>query len=123
MDNILQIKKGWLHHVDDMPFLESDAYPGFRRKVFSTENIMITLVDAKKGAKGKLHTHEAEQIMYLLEGKVKFKIKDQEKILSPGSILGVGSNESHSIDVLEDSKYVEIFHPIRLDLFLGYILK
>jgi len=123
MESVLQITKGAFHHVDEIPFLESDAYPGFRRKVFSTGNIMMTLVDARKGAKGEPHTHEAEQVMYLLEGKVKFRIKDQEKILSPGSILGVGSNQSHSIDVLEDSKYVEVFHPIRLDLFPGYILK
>ncbi len=121
MEETIRIKKGPFSHLDDMPFLESDAFPGFRKKVFATKNMSFTFVKANKGAKGKPHIHEAEQIMYLLEGKVKFQVGEEERVLSAGSVLGVGSNESHSINVLEDSEYIEVFHPVRLDLFLGYM--
>jgi quercetin dioxygenase-like cupin family protein len=89
----------------------------------SSERMMVTNINAKKGAFVPLHHHEAEQIILVLKGKIKaITGKDSSKILEPGGIWVVPSNYPHSVEYIEDTAGIEVVNPPRLDNFVGYTI-
>lgn len=92
-------------------------------KIMSSEKIMLTQIDAKKGASVPKHYHEAEQIIIVEIGHmVVTSGGDEMHNLYAGDIWVCPSNCSHSVDYVEDTKALEIVSPIRLDNFTGYTI-
>jgi quercetin dioxygenase-like cupin family protein len=72
----------------------------------------------KKGAIVPKHSHENEQITYILEGALRFQIGEDgsdELIVSAGEVLTIPSNVPHMAEALEDTLDVDIFNPPRQD--------
>jgi len=64
------------------------------------------------------HSHENEQITYILEGALKFWIgedQSQEVIVKAGDVLHIPSHVPHKAEALEDTLDVDIFDPPRQD--------
>jgi len=88
------------------------------RRIITGEKVMLTHVYLKKGAVVPMHAHANEQITYILEGKIKFWIENEDAdpiILGPGEVLTLPSNLPHSAEALEDTLDVDIFAPPRED--------
>ena len=86
----------------------------FRTTMEYTENAMLCHFNMKKGAKVPLHNHPAEQIGYLISGKIKFVQKDDKFFIAePGCGYAFASMEYHGAEVLEDSEVIESFSPAR----------
>ncbi len=62
------------------------------------------------------HSHPNVQIGYLIEGKLEFVIDGKTYIAEPGDSWCIPKNIPHSAKILEDSKVIEVFSPIREDL-------
>ena len=93
-------------------------------RIVSGERIMLTKVNAKKGARVPNHHHEAEQIFLLFKGKMRVTTANESpRELLSGDIWVVPSNCPHSVDYIEDTDALEIVSPIRLDNFIGYTVK
>lgn len=91
--------------------------------IMSTSNIMLTKINAKKGANVPRHHHVAEQIFIVYKGKMRVTTADGEpKIIGDGDIWVCPSNCPHSVDYLEDTDALEIVSPIRMDNFTGYTI-
>ncbi len=91
----------------------------------SSERMMVTHINAKKGAFVPLHHHEAEQIILVLRGEIRAivgKGKESSKALGPGGIWVVPANCPHSVEYIEDTEGVEVVSPPRLDNFIGYTI-
>jgi quercetin dioxygenase-like cupin family protein len=86
----------------------------FRTTMDYTDNAMLCHFNMKKGAKVPLHNHPAEQIGYIISGRVKF-IQDGGKsfIAGPGCGYSFKTMEYHGAEVLEDSELIECFAPAR----------
>lgn len=68
------------------------------------------------------HSHENEQITYILEGALKFWLGangEQEVIVRSGEVLVIPSNLPHRALALEDTLDVDIFNPPRQDWLAG----
>jgi len=80
---------------------------------------MLARVLLKKGAIVPMHHHHNEQISYILEGALKFLIKnedgDKEIIVSAGEVLCIPPNVPHEAHALEDTVDLDIFNPPRQD--------
>ena len=120
---------GSFHHWDDFPEREISYLKGRPEsskllvRIMSSERMMVTHLNAKKGAFVPLHHHEAEQIILVLKGKIEAtmgKEKDTSKVIGPGSIWVVPSNCPHSVKYIEDTDAMEVVSPPRLDNFVGY---
>jgi quercetin dioxygenase-like cupin family protein len=64
------------------------------------------------------HSHENEQLTYILEGALKFKIGDddaEEITVSAGEVLLIPSNIPHQAEALEETLDVDVFSPPRQD--------
>jgi quercetin dioxygenase-like cupin family protein len=64
------------------------------------------------------HSHENEQLTYILEGALKFKLGDdgaEEIVVSAGEVLLIPSNVPHMAEALEETLDVDVFSPPRQD--------
>jgi quercetin dioxygenase-like cupin family protein len=88
------------------------------RRLITCERMMIAHVYLKKGCIVPKHSHENEQITYILEGALRFWIGEDgsdELIVSAGEVLTIPSNVPHKAEALEDTLDVDIFNPPRQD--------
>ncbi len=109
-----------LFRWDDIP-LES-VTEHIDRKVITGERLMIAHVLLQKGAVVPRHSHENEQITYILKGALHFWIgedESEEVVLNAGEVLHIPSNVPHKAEALEDTLDVDVFSPPRQDWLNG----
>src|ERR1700690_2191753 len=79
---------------------------GLSRRLITSERMMIAHVYLKKGAEVPRHSHENEQITYILEGALQFWLGEnetQELTVRAGEVLVIPSNLPHRALALEDT--------------------
>lgn len=69
-------------------------------------DVRMVLVGLSKGL--AIHEHRAEGpiTVSVAEGKLRFKVGDEERILERGALLTLGSGITHQLEALEDSAFV-----------------
>jgi quercetin dioxygenase-like cupin family protein len=95
---------------------------GLTRKLITSERMMIAHVHFNKGDDVPRHSHENEQITYILEGALLFKLGangEREVIVRAGEVLVIPSYLPHSALALEDTLDVDVFNPPRQDWLAG----
>jgi len=88
------------------------------RRLITGERMMLAHVYLKKGCVVPKHSHENEQITYILEGALRFKLGDDQKevvTVSAGEVLHIPSNLPHEAEAIEDTLDVDVFSPPRAD--------
>jgi quercetin dioxygenase-like cupin family protein len=89
---------------------------GVRRKILGfDENLMMTLVEFKKGATGLVHTHPHRQVSYIISGSFEVHIENDKKSLKKGDSFFIPPSIEHGVIALEDALMVEVFTPSRED--------
>ncbi|HJR62777.1 MAG TPA: cupin domain-containing protein [Gemmatimonadaceae bacterium] len=88
------------------------------RRLVTGERMMLAHVYLDKGCIVPKHSHENEQLTYILEGALRFWIGDdgsEELIVRAGEVLHIPSNVPHKAEALEDTLDVDVFSPPRQD--------
>ncbi len=88
------------------------------RRLITGDRMMLAHVYLTKGSLVPQHSHENEQITYILEGALHFYIgadRSEEIILRAGEVLHIPSNVPHEARALEDTLDVDVFSPPRQD--------
>ena len=88
------------------------------RRLITGDRMMLAHVYLKKGCFVPKHSHENEQLTYILEGALKFWIGDdgaEEITVSAGEVLLIPSNVPHKAEALEETLDVDVFSPPRQD--------
>ncbi len=90
---------------------------GMSRQAIVVGDIMLALHEAFPNLKCKPHTHASAQVSYMLKGKLRMCIGNEEHVISPGEIAYVPPNVEHSIESLDEYVLVlDIFSPPRTDI-------
>jgi quercetin dioxygenase-like cupin family protein len=92
------------------------------RKLITSERMMIAHVRFKKGDDVPQHSHENEQITYILEGALQFWLGqngEREVTVRAGEVLVIPSHLPHRALALEDTLDVDVFNPPRQDWLNG----
>ena len=92
------------------------------RRLVTGERMMLAHVYLKKGCLVPRHSHENEQITYVLDGALHFWLGEDEKeevVVHAGEVLTIPSNLPHKALALEDTLDVDIFCPPRQDWLDG----
>jgi quercetin dioxygenase-like cupin family protein len=108
------------HRWDDMP--RQKVTDKIDRRVIVGDRMMLAHVYLAKGSIVPRHSHENEQLTYILEGALKFWIGEdgaQELIVRAGEVLVIPSNVPHKAEALEDTLDVDVFNPPRQDWIDG----
>ncbi len=88
------------------------------RRLVTGERMMLAHVYLKKGAVVPKHSHDNEQLTYILEGALKFWLGDdgeRELVVNAGEVLYIPSNLPHKAEALHDTLDVDVFSPPRAD--------
>ena len=85
------------------------------RKIVTGEREMVAQIYLKKGALVPMHSHESEQMTYVLQGVLKFLIAGEEITVRQGEVLHIPSWIEHQAEALDDTLELDIFSPIRQD--------
>jgi quercetin dioxygenase-like cupin family protein len=105
---------------EDLP--REELNPQIGRRLITGERMMIAHVYLTEGAIVPKHSHENEQLTYILEGALRFFLGDDgaEVVdVRAGEVLTIPPNLPHAAEALEDTLDVDVFNPPRQDWLDG----
>jgi quercetin dioxygenase-like cupin family protein len=105
---------------EDLP--KEALKPDLARRLIAGERMMLAHVYLEKGCVVPLHSHENEQLTYILEGALRFWLGDDESEVvdvRAGEVLHLPSHLPHKAEALEDTLDVDVFSPPRQDWLEG----
>ncbi len=108
------------YRVADQP--TEQLNPLISRSLITGERTMLAHVYLKKGAVVPMHSHDNEQITYVLEGALRFRIGNggpDGLVVRSGEVLHLPSHVPHEAVALEDTIDVDVFTPPRQDWLDG----
>ena len=88
----------------DLDNLIAGAYSDARGPVVRGDHTELTLVQLDVGEKGRTHTHQGEQFVFVLEGLLLFQVGDDEFKVGPGQAAFVPSDVAHGSEALERTR-------------------
>ena len=109
-------KKTTLYRWDSMK--KERVSDMLERRLITGDRMMLAHVYLKKGCIVPKHSHENEQLTYILEGALRFWIGDdeaEELVVHAGEVLLIPSNVPHKAEALEETLDVDVFSPPRQD--------
>ena len=109
-----------LYRWDELP--KEMLKPDLGRRLISTDRMMIAHVYLDEGCIVPQHSHENEQLTYILEGALRFWLgEDGAEVVDvhAGEVLRIPSNLPHKAEALEQTLDVDIFCPPRADWLEG----
>ena len=93
---------------------------GIDRQMIVGQNIMICRLRFDAFVVTPAHRHPHEQVTLVMQGKVKFTLDTEERVVSAGDVLHFPSNHWHGATMLdEEVVLIDIFSPIREDFLMG----
>jgi quercetin dioxygenase-like cupin family protein len=85
------------------------------QKIICGEREMLAQIYLKRGALVPMHSHESEQMTYVLQGALRLLVDGEEVIVREGEVLHIPSGVAHQAEALEDTFELDVFSPIRVD--------
>jgi unsaturated pyranuronate lyase len=105
---------------DDVP--REALKPDLSRRLIASERMMLAQVYLDKGCIVPTHSHENEQLTYILEGALRFWLgEDEVEVVDvrAGEVLHIPSHLPHKAEALERTLDVDVFAPPRQDWLDG----
>jgi quercetin dioxygenase-like cupin family protein len=84
------------------------------QKIISGEQEMLAQIYLKRGALVPMHSHESEQMTYILQGAIKFLVGGEEIIVGEGDVLHIPAWTPHQAEALEDTFELDVFSPAEI---------
>ena len=73
------------------------------RKIVTGDREMVAQIYLKRGALVPMHSHESEQMTYVLQGALKFLVGGEEITSREGEVLHIPSWVEHQAEALDDT--------------------
>ena len=89
------------------------------QKIVAGEREMLAQIYLKRGALVPMHSHESEQMTYILQGALRVVVAGEEITVREGEVLHIPSWIPHQAEALEDTFELDVFSPIRQDWLAG----
>ena len=113
---MLYVKK-W----DDLP--ETEVLHNNFRVSMAGLKVGINRIRWKHPTGAPKHRHDdAEQVIIVIEGKMKWTIDEEEVILQPGDVAVIPVGINHSGESMgETASFYEVFAPLRVQNLIGFV--
>jgi quercetin dioxygenase-like cupin family protein len=85
------------------------------QKIVAGTHLMLAQTYLKQGALVPIHAHASEQMTYVLQGALKFRVEGEEIIVREGEVIHIPASAAHQAEALEDTFQLDIFSPPRED--------
>lgn len=98
--------------VFDLYGMEPITNPlGLELRVVGLSSVRMSHVIVRKGQSTPSHNHAFEQMVLVIEGKIRVSSGDKEFILGPGEVFTAPAFVHHTYTALEDTIAIEAFGP------------
>jgi len=101
--------------VRDLPELINAA--GMTQRLVTGREEMLVWSDIPAGTLTAAHSHDNEQITWILEGEVEFALAGAIRRCAAGDVILVPGRVVHEVRYLSRCRIVEVFSGPRIDLF------
>jgi mannose-6-phosphate isomerase-like protein (cupin superfamily) len=114
-----------LSKEDDVKHFKWDEIPEerindrFRRKLAWDGGLMIAWMECEKGCIVPPHSHENEQLTFVISGCWRFEIDGKTVDVGPNEMLYIPPNVVHAAEALEAVVAYDVFSPPREDWITG----
>jgi mannose-6-phosphate isomerase-like protein (cupin superfamily) len=61
------------------------------------------------GAKDLQSPHDEDEVYYVISGRARLKVEDEERVVGPGTVLYVGGTSEHSFVEIEEDTTLLVF--------------
>ena len=78
------------------------------RKIVTGEREMLAQIYLKRGALVPLHSHESEQMTYILQGALRVQVDGEEIIVREGEVLHIPSRLPHQAEALDRGRRIGV---------------
>ncbi|MCU1289519.1 MAG: cupin 2 protein [Acidobacteria bacterium] len=100
----------------DLNKLENDEVnTSYLRKAVYGESLSVAKVEVKKGETTQPHSHDTEEVIFVLKGSWLFHLPDGDVTLTENQMLCIPPDIEHSSEVLEDTIAIDICSKHRPD--------
>src|SRR6266481_34748 len=90
--------------------------PGITRQTVANGKTMYQmLATLAGGSRMPAHSHPQEQIVHILEGKMRLIVEDVPHELSTGDSFYLASNDPHGVEVMSPTRMLDTFIMLRDD--------
>jgi len=89
------------------------------RRILSGDQRMLVWWSIEAGVHVEPHTHENEQIVWMLKGKMEFRLGSEQRVCGPGDVVVIPRGAEHEGWFREDTEVIDFFAPPRADFLLG----
>ncbi len=91
--------------------------PGVSRAGFRGDNVLLVMNWLKPGMETRPHSHPCEQLVYVVQGTMRFHVEDEVHDVATGGLLRIPPNAIHYGEPLGDEVVLnlDVFSPIRDD--------
>jgi quercetin dioxygenase-like cupin family protein len=91
----------------------------FLRKIAWDGKVMIALTEVAQGYQVPLHSHDNEQVSWVMSGIWRFRLEGRTVDVGPGEMIFIPANVEHSAEAIESLVAYDIFTPPRQDWLTG----
>lgn len=101
----------WAEMEADKPMVDAS-----RKRVIG-QKMMMSRLELKKGCVVPMHSHENEQMCFIISGRIRFEVGEIGKptkrtiVLSAGEVLHLPSDLPHAAFIEEDTVVLDLFSP------------
>ena len=111
---------GRVHRLESAP--REKMMERVERRYLSGERCTLAQVWLARGAIVPSHTHDSEQLSYIVSGAMRFRLgsdTSEEHVVHGGEVLVIPSRVPHAAEALEDTYDLDFFAPRRDDWIAG----
>lgn len=107
--------KAVLYNFNELP--REVVRQGVERCGFRGDNVMLVMNRLEPGMDTRPHSHPFEQVVYIVEGRVRFHVGEETFDAGPGSVMRIPPDVLHYAEPLGDAPALnlDVFAPIRDD--------
>ena len=89
------------------------------RRILSGSQGMIVWWSIRAGVYVEPHSHTNEQIVWMLKGKMEFRLGSEQRVCSGGDVVVIPGGTEHEAWFREDTEVIDFFAPPRDDFLVG----
>ena len=89
------------------------------RRIAAGDRGMIVWWSMRAGAHAGAHKHPHEQIVWMLKGRMDFRLGGERRSCGPGDVVVIPGGVEHEAFFPEDTEVIDVFTPPREDFLAG----
>ena len=91
--------------------------PGVERAGFRGDDVLMVMNWLEPGMETNPHSHPFEQLVYVVQGTMRFVVDGEELVAGAGNLIRIPPNVEHFGEPLGDEQVLnlDVFAPIRAD--------